>query len=52
MDKLGFVLLVFSFACFVIAAFWTEQHRSKLVAIGLSFLTAAMIFGNAGTVFK
>jgi hypothetical protein len=54
MDKLGLVLLVFSFACFCIAAIWGEPfaHRPRLVAAGLAFLTAAMIFGNAGTIFK
>lgn len=51
MDKLGLVLLVFSFVCFAIAAFKTELFQ-KLVAAGLAFLTAAMIFGNIGTVFK
>ena len=51
MDKLGLVLLIFSFVCFVVAV-WQEQLYSKLVAAGLAFLTAAMIFGNVGTIFK
>jgi hypothetical protein len=51
MDKLGLVLLIFSFVCFVLAA-WFEPHWNKLVSAGLAFLTAAMIFGNVGTVFK
>jgi len=52
MDKLGLILLVFSFVCFVVAAFWGEPHRPKLVAIGLAFLSAAFIFGNVGAVFS
>lgn len=54
MDKLGLVLLVFSFVCFVIAAIWGsgEPHRPKLIAAGLAFMAAAMVFGNVGTVFK
>lgn len=51
MDKLGLVLLVFSFVCFVIAA-WTENMWNKLVAGGLAFLVAAMIFGNVGVLFR
>jgi hypothetical protein len=53
MDKLGLVLLVFSFVCFCLAG-WnvTAPNHPRLVAIGLAFLTAAMLFGNIGTVFK
>lgn len=53
MDKLGLVLLIFSFACFCIACWNSAQPiYNKLIAGGLAFLTAAMIFGNVGTVFK
>lgn len=52
MDKLGLVLLVFSFVCFVISAFWADAQRPKLVAIGLAFMAAAMVFGNAGVLMK
>jgi len=53
MDKLGLVLLVFSFACFVIACWQAAQPLwNKLIAAGLAFLTAAMIFGNVGLIFK
>lgn len=54
MDKLGLVLLVFSFVCFSLAC-WnaaTEPNWKRLIAAGLAFLTAAMLFGNIGTVFK
>jgi len=51
MDKLGLVLLVFSFVCFVVAA-WQQAIWQKLIAAGLAFLTAAMIFGNVGVLFK
>jgi hypothetical protein len=53
MDKLGLVLLVFSFACFGISCWQaTSPIWNKLISAGLAFLTAAMIFGNVGTVFK
>jgi hypothetical protein len=53
MDKLGLVLLVFSFVCFVLAAWQAaEPHYHRLVAAGLAFLTAAMLFGNISQVFK
>src|SRR5262245_61139487 len=51
MDKIGLVLLIFSFVCFCLAAKF-ETHWQKLMAAGGAFLTAAMIFGNVGTVFK
>lgn len=51
MEKLGLVLLVFSFVCFVVAA-WQTTLWQKLVAAGLAFFTAALIFGNVGVLFK
>jgi len=51
MEKLGLVLLVFSFVCFCISI-WVPTHWNKLISAGLAFLTAAIIFGNAGLVFK
>lgn len=53
MDKLGLVLLVFSFVCFALSVWQAAApHWNKLVSAGLAFLTAAMVFGNVGTVFK
>jgi len=52
MDKLGFILLCFAFVCFVIAAFWAEPHRPKLVAAGLACMTAAFIFGSIPALVK
>lgn len=52
MDKLGLILLVFSFVCFCVSAFWVEAQRVKLIAVGLAFLSAAFIFGNVGVLFK
>jgi hypothetical protein len=53
MDKLGLVLLIFSFVCFALSCWQAGQpYWNKLVSAGLAFLTAAMIFGNVGTVFK
>jgi cell division protein FtsW (lipid II flippase) len=53
MDKLGLILLVFSFVLFCIAAWHhAEPYYGRFVAAGLAFLTAAMLFGNIGTVFK
>lgn len=51
MEKLGLVLLVFSFVCFALAA-WFKENWNTLVAAGLSFFTAALIFGNVGVLFK
>jgi cell division protein FtsW (lipid II flippase) len=53
MDKLGLILLVFSFVLFCLSA-WrhTETYYGGLIAAGLAFLTAALLFGNMGTVFK
>jgi cell division protein FtsW (lipid II flippase) len=53
MDKLGLILLVFAFVLFCLSA-WrhAEPYYGGLVAAGLAFLTAAMLFGNVGTVFK
>jgi cell division protein FtsW (lipid II flippase) len=54
MDKLGLVLLVFSFVCFCLAAWQiaTVPNYYRLLAFGLAFLVAAILFGNIGTVFK
>lgn len=52
MDKLGLVLFIFSFVCFVIAAFYGDPHRPRLIAAGLAFLSAAFVFGNMGMLFK
>ena len=53
MDKLGLVLLVFSFVCFCLSLWQAGQPTwNKLVSAGFAFLTAAMVFGNVGTVFK
>lgn len=54
MDKLGLILLVFSFVCFCLAAWQiaTVPNYYRLIAFGLAFLVAAMLFGNIGTVFK
>jgi hypothetical protein len=47
MEKLGLILLVFAFVCFVIAAWGTSQpHYGRLIAAGLAFLSAAFIFGG------
>jgi len=53
MDKLGLILLVFAFVLFCLAA-WKggEPYWNKLVAAGLAFLTAAMLFGNIGVLLK
>ena len=53
MDKIGLILLIFSFVCFVIAAIgWVPTHWNRVVAAGLAFLAAAMIFGSSGAVLK
>jgi hypothetical protein len=53
MDKLGLVLLVFAFVCFCLAAWQAAApHWNKLVAAGLAFFAAALVFGNVTTVFK
>jgi len=47
MDKLGLILLIFSFVCFVISCWSAAQpHWNRLVSLGLAFLTAAYIFGG------
>lgn len=53
MDKVGLILLVFAFVLFCLSA-WrhTETYYHGLVAAGLAFLTAALLFGNMGAVFK
>lgn len=45
MQNLGLTLLVFSFVCFVIAAF-SGAVWNRLVAAGLAFLVAAELFGG------
>ena len=52
MDKLGLVLLAFSFVCFCISAYLTADTPFKLVAVGLAFFAAAVLFGNLGVLFK
>jgi hypothetical protein len=53
MDKIGLVLLVFAFVLFCIASWLGPQpHFNRLIAAGLAFLAAAMLFGNAGAAFK
>jgi hypothetical protein len=52
MDKLGLVLLVFSFVCFCISAYMQSDTAQKLLAIGLAFFAAALVFGNVGVMFK
>jgi len=53
MDKLGLILLVFSFVCFCLSV-WNaaSPNWNKLVSAGLAFLAAALVFGNAGMIFK
>jgi hypothetical protein len=51
MDKLGLVLLIFSFVCFVIGT-WKTEHFQKMIGAGLAFFTAAIIFGNVGLMLK
>jgi hypothetical protein len=51
MEKLGLVLMVFSFVCFVLSI-WVPTHWNKLIGAGLAFFTAALIFGNVGLLFK
>lgn len=52
MDKLTLVLLAFAFVCFVLAG-WnvTSPNHPRLIAIGLAFGTAALLFGGAIKVF-
>lgn len=47
MQNIGLVLLVFSFVCFVLAA-WSAiaPNYPRLVAAGLAFLVAAELFGG------
>lgn len=52
MDKLGLVLLCFSFVCFSISAWLQSDTPNKLVAAGLAFFAAALVFGNLGLIFK
>ena len=52
MDKLGLVLLVFSFVSFCISVYMQGDMPQKLLAIGLAFLAAAMVFGNVGVLLK
>jgi hypothetical protein len=52
MDKLGLVLLVFSFVLFCISGYIETDMPAKLRTAGLAFLTAAMVFGNIGVMFK
>jgi hypothetical protein len=43
---MAIVLLIIAFGCFLLAAFGIENiGRVKLVALGLMFLTAAMLVG-------
>jgi hypothetical protein len=53
MEKLGLILLVFSFVCFCLGT-WsgTSGYWNKLIAAGLAFFAAALIFGNVGLIFK
>lgn len=54
MDKLTLVLAVFSFVCFVIAA-WPPQPAAywhRLVAAGLAFFVAIFIFGTGVRLFS
>lgn len=49
---LDLVLLVFAFVCFVLAAVpLTAPWQPRLVAAGLAFLTASMIFGHGAAIF-
>lgn len=41
------ILLVFAFVCEVLAAFNVGAPRWNLIAAGLSFYLAALIFGNS-----
>lgn len=52
MDKLGLVLLVFSFVFFAISSYLQSDTPQKLLAIGLTFFAAALVFGNVGVLFK
>jgi hypothetical protein len=53
MEKLGLVLLCFSFVCFVIACWQAAAPIwNKLIAAGLAFFAAALVFGNVGLIFK
>ena len=52
MDKLGLVLLVFAFVLFCISAYTESATPAKLRSAGLAFLSAAMLFGGIGAVFK
>jgi hypothetical protein len=52
MDKLGLVLLAFSFVCFCISAWLESDTPGKLRAVGLAFFAAAVLFGNIGVLFR
>jgi hypothetical protein len=52
MDKLGLVLLVFSFVFFCISSYLQSDTPQKLLSIGLAFFAAALVFGNIGVMFK
>lgn len=42
---LRYLLLVFAFVCFVLAAVGVNSPRVNLTALGLAFATAAWLFG-------
>ena len=45
---LTLILLVFSFVCFALAAFWNPNPpRVNLIAAGLSFWVLSVILGDA-----
>lgn len=45
------ILLAFAFVCFVLATF-NIGARFNLIAVGLVFYTASLIFGNALPLFR
>lgn len=45
------ILIVFAFVCFVLATF-NVGARFNLVAAGLAFYMASLIFGNALPLFR
>ena len=49
MTTFALVLMVFAFVLFALAAFWrpSEPPRVNLIAAGLAFWTAAVIFAGA-----
>jgi hypothetical protein len=48
---MSLILLVFAFVCFVLATF-NMSARFNLVAAGLAFYMASLIFGGALTLLK